>query len=61
MEMSGRPNTTQATVMAESAPAAPAKVVLSAMSAVTGTAPRVEPGLNPYQPSQRMKVPSTNR
>jgi hypothetical protein len=47
--------------MAVSAPAAPASVVLSAMSAVAGTAARVEPGLNPYQPSQRMKVPRTNR
>jgi hypothetical protein len=59
--MSGRPVATQAAVIAASAPAEAARVVLTAIRPVTGTAARVEPVLNPYQPNQSTNTPSTNR
>jgi len=50
--------------MEDTAPAAAARVVVTAARAATSPYPgtemtRVEPGLKPYHPNHRMKVPRT--
>src|SRR5207247_8166810 len=64
IEMSGFRSTTQAVIAPLIAPAAAARFVVSATYAKNPTrlpvmTPRVEPGLNPNQPNQRLSVPRT--
>ena len=56
---SGFPAFSQMVIMAVMAPAAPARVVVTAMPPMAPSAASSEPGLNPYQPTSRMNVPST--
>src|SRR3989339_1080208 len=57
MPTSGLPNLNHDTIMATMDPAAAARFVLTKIMAVSLLAAVVEPGLNPNQPSQRIKTP----
>ncbi len=57
---SGLPNLVQTYSIAVKAPAAPASMVFTAMTAMRRSPPAsVEPALKPNQPNARMKVPAT--
>src|SRR3989339_619523 len=57
MPTSGLPNFIQEIIMAMIDPAAAARFVFTKIMAVSLLAAVVEPGLNPNQPSQRIKTP----
>ncbi len=57
MPISGLPNLIQEANMARMQPAAAARLVLTKIMAMSLLAAVVEPGLNPNQPSHRMKTP----
>ncbi len=62
MPTSGTPSTSHPVTMAASAPAAAARVVVTATLAKSApTAASVEPALKPYQPNHRMNTPSAPR
>ncbi len=58
MLMSAFLNNAHDSTIAPTAPQTAARLVVRAMWAMSGVAAMVEPGLNPNQPSQRMKTPS---
>ncbi len=57
MATSGLPVLTHTVNIAARAPMAPAAVVVTAMPPMAASAASSEPGLNPYQPTSRMKQP----
>src|SRR5688572_12358186 len=61
MLRSGLPRTSQAVIVAATAPNAAAVFVVTAMCPIWVLAVIVEPGLNPNHPSQRIRQPSAAR
>jgi hypothetical protein len=57
IETSGLPVFSHTVIMAPSAPAHAASVVVTAMPPIAASAASSDPGLNPYQPTSRMKQP----
>ncbi len=58
MPTSGLPNRIHEVIMARTAPDAAARLVLTNIIAISLLAAVVDPGLNPNQPSHKIKTPS---